>query len=191
MLSLFCDFINNAYEKIYLRDIIMFNYLSKVTNNFSNDIGKYIKESEPYALYACKDKYFYRKLVEAGWKENKKSKQLFDKLDEPIFVSISTKNNVHTISVKDIPLDVDEDKNKKLIESLIYATKCLDNIRNGIKILRETIEANNINLLKILMKFHINPFLKDELGSAIDYCKKVGNKDAEDILKSYYFINSK
>lgn len=189
---LFSDFIKDIREeKIHLRDKVLFNYLSKLTDNFSNEIGAHLKKDAPNILSECNNKYFYEKLVEAGWKESKKSKQLFNKLCDPSLVIISIIPTTKKISVKDIPLYVDTVKHKKLLESFVYATKCLDDIKVGIKVLREAIDANNINLLKILMKLNINPFVKDDLGSAVDYCKKVGNKEAEKVLKSYYTINKK
>lgn len=189
---LFLDFIKDIREeKIHLRDEVLFNYLAKVTGNFSNEIGVHLKKDTPNILSECNNKYFYEKFVELGWKESKKSKQLFSKLREPVLITITIKKPTKVISVKDIPLCVDEVKHKKLLESFVYATKCLTDIRIGIQVLREAIDANNINLLKILMKLNVNPFVKDDLGSAVDYCKKVGNKEAEKVLKSYYTINTK
>ena len=189
---LFLDFIKDIREeKMHLRDKVLFNYLSKLTDDFSNEIGVHLKKKVPNILSECNNKYFYEKLVELGWKESKKSKQLFSKLREPVLITIVTRKPAKAISVKDIPLYVDEVKHKKLLESFVYATKCLTDIRIGIQVLREAIDANNINLLKILLKLNINPFVKDDLGSAVDYCKKVGNKEAEKVLKSYYAINTK
>lgn len=187
---LFFNFIKDIREeKIHLRDKVLFNYLSKLTDNFSNNIGLYLKKKFPKILTECNNKYFYEKLVEAGWKESKKSKQLFNKLCDPSLVIISIIPTTKKISVKDIPLYVDEVKHKKLLESFVYATKCLDDIEAGIKVLREAVDANNINLLKILMKLHINPFVKFDGISTIEYCKKVGNKEAKKVLKNYYCYN--
>ena len=187
---LFLDFIKDIREeKIYLRDKVLFNYLSKLTDNFSNEMGVHIKKDTPNILSECNNKYFYEKLVEAGWKESKKSKQLFNKLCDPSLVIISIIPTPKKISVKDIPLYVDAVKHKKLLESFVYTTKCLDDIETGIQVLREAVDANNINLLKILMHLHINPFVKFDGISTIEYCKKVGNKEAKKVLEKYYCYN--